>query len=70
MIGEEIERKWNKEMEKRNFIRWYRNVTPEEIKKVKGEGKRILERLFIEYTDAIEVINKSKCHLSLYPNQI
>ncbi len=70
MAGEEIERTWNKEMEKRNFIRWYRNVTPEEIKKVKGEGKRILERLFIEYTDEIEMINKSKCHLSLYPNQI
>ncbi len=51
MSGEEIERKWNKEMEKRNFIRWYRNVTPGEIKKVKGEEKRILERLFVEYTD-------------------
>ena len=70
MAGDEIERKWNKEMEKRNFIRWYRNVTPDEIKKVKGEGKRILERLFIEYTDEIEMINKSKCNLSLYPNQI
>lgn len=65
MTGDEIDRKWNKEMEKRNFIRWYRNVTPGEIKKVKGEGKRILERLFIEYTDEIEMINKSKCHLSL-----
>ncbi len=70
MSGEEIERKWNKEMEKKNFIRWYRNVTPEEIRKVKGEGKRILERLFIDYTDEIELINKSKLHLSLYPNQI
>ena len=65
MTGEEIERKWDKEMEKMNFIRWYRSVTPEEIKKVKGEGKRILERLFIEYTDEIEMINKSKCHLNL-----
>ncbi len=70
MAGDGIDIKWNKEMEKRNFIIWYRNVTPEEIKKVKGEGKRILERLFVEYTDEIEMINKSKCHLSLYPNQI
>ncbi len=70
MSGEEIERKWNKEMEKRNFIRWYRNVTPGEIKKVKGEEKRILERLFVEYTDEIEMINKSKYHINLYPNQI
>ncbi len=65
-----MEGKWHKEMEKRNFIRWYKNVTPEEIKKVKGEEKRILERLLIEYTDEIEMINKSKCHINLYPNQI
>ncbi len=70
MSGEEIEIKWNKEMEKRNFIRWYRNVSPEEVKEVKGEEKRILERLFIEYTDEIEMINKSKYHTNIYPNQI
>ncbi len=57
-------------IEKRNFVRWYRNVTPEEIKKVEGEGKRILERLLAEYTDEIEVINKSKYQMNLYPNQI
>jgi hypothetical protein len=68
MTGEEIEKKWNKEMEKINFIRWYRNITPEEIKKVKGEEKRILERLFVEYTDEIEMINKSKYRINLYPN--
>ena len=70
MAGDEIDRKWNKEMEKRNFIIWYRYVTPDEIRKVKGEGKRILEKLFIEYADEIEMINKSKCHSNLYPNQI
>ena len=70
MTAKEIEREWNKEMEKRNFIRWYSNVTPGEIKKVKGEGKIILERLFIEYTDEIETINKSKLQINLYPNQI
>lgn len=70
MSGEEIERKWKKEMEKRNFIRWYRNANHEEINKVNGEGKRILERLLIEYTDEIEMINKSKYHINLYPNQI
>ncbi len=70
MTGEEIEKKWNKEIERINFIRWYRNVTSEEIRKVKGEEKRILERLLVKYTDEIEVINKSKYHLSLYPNQI
>ena len=70
MIGEEIEEKWNKEMEKRNFIRWYKNVTPDEIEKVKGEEKRILERLLVEYTDEIEMINKSMYNINLYPNQI
>ncbi len=69
MSGKEIERNWNKEMEKRNFIRWYRNVTPKEIKKVKGEEKRILEWLFVEHTDEIDMINKSKYHTNLYPNQ-
>ena len=70
MTGEETEGKWKKEMEKRNFIRWYRNANHEEIEKVKGEGKRILERLLIEYTDEIEMINKSKYQTNLSPNQI
>ena len=70
MTREKIEGKWNKEMEKRNFIRWYRNANHEEIEKVNGEGKRILERLLIEYTDEIEMINKSKYQISLSPNQI
>ncbi len=70
MTGEEIEGKWQKDMEKRNFIRWYRNANHEEIEKVKGEGKRILERLLTEYTDEIELINKSKYQINLYPNQI
>ena len=65
MTGEETEGKWKKEMEKRNFIRWYRNANHEEIRKVKGVGKRILERLLIEYTDEIESINKSKYRISL-----
>ncbi len=70
MTGEEIENEWNKEIEKRNFIRWYKNANHEEIEKVKGEGKRILERLLIEYTDEIEMINKSKYQINLSPNQI
>ena len=70
MAGEETEGKWKKEMEKRNFIRWYRNANHEEIEKVNGEGKRILERLLIEYTDEIEMINKSKYQTNLSPNQI
>jgi Holliday junction resolvasome RuvABC DNA-binding subunit len=70
VTGGEIEGKWMKDMEKRNFIRWYRNANHEEIEKVKGEGKRILERLLIEYTDEIEMINKSKYQINHYPNQI
>ncbi len=70
MAEEEIEGKWKKEMERRNFIKWYRNANHEEIKKVKGEGKRILKRLLIEYTDEIEMVNKSKYQTNLYPNQI
>ena len=70
MTREKIEGKWNKEMEKRNFIRWYRNANHEEIEKVNGEGKRILERLLIEYTNEIEMINKSKYQTNLSPSQI
>ncbi len=70
MTREKIEGKWNKEMEKRNFIRWYRNANHEEIEKVNGEGERILERLLIEYTNEIEMINKAKYQISLYPSQI
>jgi Holliday junction resolvasome RuvABC DNA-binding subunit len=70
VTAEEIKGKWMKDMGKRNFIRWYRNANHEEIKKVKGEGKRILERLLIEYTDEIEMINKSEYQISLSPNQI
>ena len=70
MTREKIEGKWNKKMEKRNFIRWYRNANHEEINKVNGEGKIILERLLTEYTDEIEMINKSKYQMNLYPSQI
>ena len=70
MTREKIEGKWNKEMGKRNFIRWYRNANHEEIEKVNGEGKRILERLLIEYTNEIEMINKAKYQINLYPSQI
>ena len=70
MTREKIEGKWNKEMEKRNFIRWYRNANHEEIEKVNGEGKRILERLLIEYTNEIEMIKKAKYQINLYPSQI
>ena len=70
MTREKIEGKWNKEMEKRNFIRWYRNANHEEIEKVNGEGERILERLLIEYTNEIEMINKAKYRINLYPSQI
>ena len=70
MTREKIEGKWNKEMEKRNFIRWYRNANHEEIEKVNGEGKRILERLLIEYTNEIDMINKAKYRINLYPSQI
>ncbi len=70
MTREKIEGKWNKEMEKRNFIRWYRNANHEEIEKVNGEGERILESLLIEYTNEIEMINKPRYQINLYPSQI
>ncbi len=57
-------------IEKRNFIRWYRNANHEEINKVNGEGKIILEKLLAEYTDEIEMINKAKYQINLYPSQI
>ena len=70
MTAEEIKGKWMKDMEKRNFIRWYRNANHEEINKVNGEGKIILEKLLAEYTDEIEMINKSKYQINLNPSQI
>ncbi len=59
MTIEKIEKEWRKEMEKRNFIIWYKLATPYEIKNVKGEAKEILDRLIIEYADEIKIINKS-----------
>lgn len=59
MTREETEEKWKKEMEKRNFLRWYRNANHEEINKVNGEGKIILEKLLAEYTDVDDALTAS-----------
>ncbi|ODS31434.1 MAG: hypothetical protein SCARUB_03448 [Candidatus Scalindua rubra] len=56
MTIEKTEKEWREEMEKRNFIIWYKRTTPYEIKKIKGEEKEILDRLVIKYADEIKNI--------------
>jgi hypothetical protein len=50
-----------KEMEKRNFLNWYcLYATTKEIEKAKSINKEALERLINEYSDEIEMINRSR----------
>ncbi len=52
---------YNKEMERRNFLKWYCcYATIEEIEKAKGVNKEALERLINEYSAEIDRINKSR----------
>ncbi len=50
----------DKELEKHNFLTWCRYVDTKEFESAKGKNHEVWERLYSEYSDEIEVINKTK----------
>ncbi len=55
---EEKEIMTKKELEKHNFLTWYRDATAKELEKVKEENNEVWERLNSEYAGEIELIYK------------
>lgn len=49
-----------KELEKHNFLTWCRYATTKDLEKAKGGNSEIWERLYSEYAEEIEVINKTR----------
>ncbi len=49
-----------KELEKHNFLTWCRNATTEDLEKAKGENNEVWERLYSEYADEIQIIDKTR----------
>jgi len=49
-----------KELEKHNFLAWCRNATTEDLEKAKGENNEVWERLYSEYADEIQIIDKTR----------
>ena len=49
-----------KELEKHNFLTWSRHADAKETENAKGENHEVWERLYSEYANEIEVINRTK----------
>jgi hypothetical protein len=49
-----------KELEKHNFLTWCRDADAEELEDAKGKNHEVWERLYSEYSNEIEVINRTK----------
>ncbi len=49
-----------KEMEKRNFLSWYRYTDAGELENAKWENHKVWERLYSEYANEVEVINRTR----------
>ncbi len=49
-----------KELEKHNFLAWCRNATTEDLEKAKGENNEVWERLYSEYANEIQIIDKTR----------
>ena len=49
-----------KELEKHNFLSWCRYADAKELEDAKWKNHDVWERLYSEYSDEIEVINKTK----------
>ena len=49
-----------KELEKHNFLAWCRNATTEDLEKAKGENNEVWERLYSEYADEVQIIDKTR----------
>ena len=49
-----------KELEKHNFLTWGKYADARELEDAKWKNHDVWERLYSEYSDEIEVINKTK----------
>jgi hypothetical protein len=49
-----------KEFEKHNFLTWCKYADAEELEDAKGKNHEVWDRLYSEYSNEIEVINKTK----------
>ena len=49
-----------KELEKHNFLTWCKYADTKELEDAKWKNHEVWERLYSEYSDKIEVINKIK----------
>ncbi len=49
-----------KELEKHNFLTWCRYATTEDLEKAKGDNSEVWERLYSEYADEIQIIDKTR----------
>ncbi len=49
-----------KELEKHNFLTWCKYADTKDVENAKGNNSEVWERLNNEYSDEIEVINKTK----------
>ena len=49
-----------KELEKHTFLTWCRYATTEDLEKAKGKNNEVRERLYSEYSDEIQIIDKTR----------
>ncbi|MGR3301157.1 MAG: hypothetical protein ACUZ8I_01500 [Candidatus Scalindua sp.] len=49
-----------KELEKHNFLTWCRYATTEDLEKARGENTKVWGRLYSEYSDEIQIIDKTR----------
>jgi hypothetical protein len=49
-----------KELEKHNFLTWCRYATAEDLEKAKVDNSELWERLYSEYADEIQMIDKTR----------
>ncbi len=49
-----------KELEKQNFLSWCRYTDASELENAKWENHDVWERLYSEYANEVEVINRTK----------
>ena len=49
-----------KELERHNFLTWCRDADAKEFEDTKGKNHEVWDRLYGEYSNEIEVINRTK----------
>ncbi len=49
-----------KELEKHNFLSWCKYADAKELENARGQNNEVWERLYSEYANEVDVINKAK----------